>query len=343
MLKEAVARLINRENLGRTEISQVFEEIFSGRSTPAQIGGFLVALRMKGETPEEIAGAAEAMRRNATRVRVPEGRIVLDTCGTGGDGAHTFNISTAAAFVAAAAGATVAKHGNRSVSSQCGSADVLAAAGVDINAETQLVERCLAEIGIGFLFAPNLHAVMKHVIGPRRELGVRSIFNLMGPLSNPAAATHQLLGVYESAMVPVLGRTLVALGCERALVVHGEEGLDEISPCGPTRAALVEAGEMRELTIVPEDAGVHRVQLRDLRGGEPAENAEVLRGVLNGAEGPIRRAVILNAAGAIWVAGLSPDLRSGAELAKEILDSGRALAKLRELIALTSSRKEAVQ
>ncbi|HME92288.1 MAG TPA: anthranilate phosphoribosyltransferase, partial [Myxococcaceae bacterium] len=299
MLKEAVARLIDRQDLGRKEISGVLEEIFAGRCTPAQIGGFLVALRMKGETPEEIAGAAEAMRRNATRVRVPDGRAVLDTCGTGGDGAHTFNISTAAAFVAAAAGATVAKHGNRSVSSRCGSADVLAAAGVDINAEIRLVERCLEEIGIGFLFAPNLHGVMKHVIGPRRELGVRSIFNLIGPLSNPAAATHQLLGVYQSELVPVLGRTLVALGCERALVVHGEEGLDEISPCGVTRAALVEAGAMRELTIVPEDAGVHPVQLKELRGGEPSENAQTLRAVLNGAEGPIRQAVVLNAAGAI--------------------------------------------
>jgi len=343
VLKEAVARLVNREDLERAEISAVFEEIFSGKSTPAQIGGFLVALRMKGETPEEIAGAAEAMRRNATRVRVPEGRTVLDTCGTGGDGAHTFNISTAAAFVAAAAGATVAKHGNRSVSSRCGSADVLAAAGVDINAETQLVERCLEEIGIGFLFAPNLHGVMKHVIGPRRELGVRSIFNLMGPLSNPAAATHQLLGVYDAALVPVLGRTLVALGCERALVVHGEDGLDEISPCGATRAALVEGGQMRELTIMPDDAGVHRVHLKELRGGEPAENAETLRAVLNGAEGPIRHAVVLNAAGALWVAGLASDLQSGAELAREILDTGKALAKLRELVALTSSAKEVAQ
>ncbi len=343
MLKGAIARLINREDLGRAEISQVFEEIFSGQSTPAQIGGFLIALRMKGETPEEIAGAAETMRRNATRVRVPDGRIVLDTCGTGGDGAHTFNISTAVAFVAAAAGATVAKHGNRSVSSRCGSADVLAAAGVNINAGTEIVERCLAEIGIGFLFAPNLHGVMKHVIGPRRELGVRSIFNLMGPLANPAAASHQLLGVYDSALVPVLGRTLVALGAGRALVVHGEEGLDEISPCGPTRAALVENGHMRELTIVPGDAGMHPVQLKDLRGGEPAENAETLRAVLNGAEGPIRQAVVLNAAGALWVAGLAPDLQNGAQLAREILDSGKALVKLRDLIAVTSSAQEVVQ
>lgn len=336
MLKDAIARLIARKDLPRGEISEVFEEIFSGQATPAQIGGFLIALRMKGETPDEIAGAAEAMRRNATRVRAPEGRVVLDTCGTGGDGAQTFNISTAVAFVAAAAGATVAKHGNRSVSSRCGSADVLAAAGVNVNAGTAVVERCLAEIGIGFLFAPNLHAVMKHVIAPRRELGVRSIFNLMGPLANPAGASHQLLGVYDSNLVPVLGRTLVALGAVRALVVHGEDGLDEISPSGPTRGALVERGEMRELTLVPEDADVHPVPLKDLRGGDPAANAETLRAVLNGAEGPIRQAVVLNSAGAIWVAGLAPDLRSGAAMAREILDSGKALAKLRDLVALTS-------
>ncbi len=341
MLKEAIARLVDRKDLGRADISEVFEEIFSGQATPAQIAGFLVALRMKGETPEEIAGAAEAMRRNATRVRAPAGRIVLDTCGTGGDGSQSFNISTAVAFVAAAAGATVAKHGNRSVSSSCGSADVLSAAGVNIQAPIAVVERCLQEIGIGFLFAPNLHEVMKHVIGPRRELGVRSVFNLLGPLANPAGATHQLLGVYDRALVPVLGRTLVALGTERALVVHGEGGLDEISPCGPTRAALVENGSMRELEINPGDIGIPLVRLEQLRGGQPAENAEQLRALLNGAEGPLRQAVVLNSAGALWLSGIASDLRQGAELAKEILDSGRALAKLRGLVALTTEQREA--
>jgi anthranilate phosphoribosyltransferase len=341
MLKEAIARLIDRMDLGRAEISAVFEEIFSGHATPAQIAGLLVGLRMKGETPEEIAGAAEAMRRNATRVRAPAGRIVLDTCGTGGDGAQTFNISTAVAFVAAAAGATVAKHGNRSVSSSCGSADVLAAAGVNIQAPIAVVERCLQEIGIGFLFAPNLHQVMKHVIGPRRELGVRSVFNLLGPLANPAGATHQLLGVYDGALVPVLGRTLVALGTDRALVVHGEGGLDEISPCGPTRASLVENGSMRELEIHPSEMGVPLVRLEQLRGGQPAENAEHLRALLNGAEGPLRHAVVLNSAAALWLSGIAGDLRQGAELARDILDSGRALTKLRELVALTTEQGDA--
>jgi len=338
MLKEAIARLVLRQDLGRAEISGAFEEIFAGHSTPAQIAGFLVALRMKGETPEEIAGAAEAMRRNATRVRVPAGRVILDTCGTGGDGSHTFNISTAVAFVAAAAGATVAKHGNRSVSSSCGSADVLSAAGVNIQAPVALVERCLEEIGIGFLFAPSLHEVMKHVIGPRRELGVRSVFNLLGPLANPAGATHQLLGVYDAALVAVVGRTLVAMGTTRALVVHGEGGLDEISPCGTTRAALIENGAMVEMEIRPEELGVPLVRVEHLRGGEPEQNAEVLRALLNGAEGPLRHAVVLNAAAALWISGAASDLRSGGEMAKEILDSGKALTKLRELIALTTEQ-----
>lgn len=341
MLKDAIARLMERRDLDREEISGVFEEIFSGHTTSAQIAGFLVALRMKGETAEEIAGAADAMRRNVTRIRVPEGRIVLDTCGTGGDGSHTFNISTAVAFVAAGAGATVAKHGGRSVSSSCGSADVLSAAGVNIQAPVAVVERCLSEIGIGFLFAPNLHEVMKHVIGPRRELGIRSIFNLMGPLANPAGATHQLLGVYAPELVPVVAKTLVALGTQRALVVHGQGGLDEISPCGPTRAALVEHGSVRELEILPEEVGVPLVRLSELKGGDPAANADQLRSLLNGAEGPIREAVVLNAAGALWVSGIAADLPEGAQIAREVLDSGKALVKLRDLIAATAERAEA--
>ena len=341
MLKEAIARLMKREDLSRQQMSAVFDEIFSGHATPAQIAGFLVALRMKGETAEEIAGGAEAMRKNVTKVRVPEGRVVLDTCGTGGDSSHSFNISTAAAFVAAAAGATVAKHGARAVSSSCGSADVLSAAGVNIHAPVEVIERCLREIGIGFLFAPNLHEVMKHVIGPRRELGIRSVFNLMGPLANPAGATHQLLGVYDAQLVPVLGRTLLALGTARALVVHGEGGLDEISPCGPTRAVWIEGSAMEEIEIHPTQLGLPVRRVEELRGGDPAQNAERLRALLNGAEGALRDAVILNAAGALWVSGAAPDLREGARMAGEILDSGRALAKLRELVALTSEQREA--
>jgi anthranilate phosphoribosyltransferase len=238
-LKDAIAQLVERRTLTREQMAEVFEEIFSGEGTPAQIAGFMVALRMKGETPEEIAGAADVMRRRATRVRCPPGKPVLDTCGTGGDGAHTLNISTMSALIAAAAGATVAKHGNRSVSSTCGSADVLEAAGVVIDVSPETVEQCIVELGVGFLFAPALHGVMKHVAGPRRELGVRSVFNLLGPLSNPAGADRQLLGVYDGALVPVVAHTLAALGSQRALVVHGDEGLDELSPSGRTRAATV--------------------------------------------------------------------------------------------------------
>ena len=336
MLKETIARLVERKDLGREEIAQAFEEIFAGEATQAQIGAFLVALRIKGETPEEIAGAAGVMRAKATRVRVPQGSPVLDTCGTGGDGAHTFNISTAVALIAAAAGAVVAKHGNRSVSSRCGSADVLAACGVRIDAPLEVVEHCVAVLGVGFLFAPALHGVMKHVIGPRREIGVRSIFNLLGPLSNPAGASHQLLGVYDRAMVPVLAETLCRLGSERALVVHGENGLDEISPCGPTIAALVEDGRVRALTLTPEDAGIRPVPLEALRGGEPAENAARLVALLDGEPGPLREAVVLNAAGAIWIAGLARDLRQGAELARAALDGGHARQKLAQLVELTA-------
>lgn len=335
MLKDAIAQLVDRKHLTRAMISEAFEEIFAGKATDSQIGALLIGLRMKGETAEEIAGAADVMRAKAVQVRTPPGAVVLDTCGTGGDGAETFNISTAVAFIAAAVGATVAKHGNRSVSSRCGSADVLAAAGVGLNTPVERVETCLAQIGIGFLFAPALHGVMKHVIRPRREIGVRSIFNLLGPLSNPARASHQLLGVYDRALVSVLAETLQRLGSVRALVVHGEDGLDEISPSGPTVAALVEGGRVRPMRILPEDAGVQRVDAAHLRGGEPSENAAQLKALLNGEPGPIREAVVLNAAAAVWVSGLAKDLREGAELARAALDGGHARRKLEQLVELT--------
>lgn len=344
MLKGAIAHLVDRKNLSRAAVADVFELIFAGEATPAQIAALLIALRMKGETPEEIAGAVEVMRRKATRVRAPQRGPLLDTCGTGGDGANTFNLSTATALVAAGAGAVVAKHGNRSVSSRCGSADVLAAAGVRIEVPVAVVERCLHEIGIGFLYAPALHGVMRHVIGPRREVGVRSVFNVLGPLSNPAGAPRQLLGVYSAALVPTLAKTLAELGTsERALVVHGGIGLDEVSPCGPTHAALVEGGQVRELTLTPEDAGLSPVALADLAGGDPAANAMQLRRILEGEKGPLREAVLLNAAAALWVAGLSEDMAHGARLAASTLDSGAALAKLDALARLTSEgAKEAM-
>lgn len=336
MLKQAIARLTDRGDLTRAEVRDVFELIFSGAATSAQLGAFIVALRMKGETPEEIAGAAEIMRERATRVSTPPGAIVLDTCGTGGDGAGTFNVSTAVALIAAAAGVTVAKHGNRSVSSRSGSADVLAAAGVNIHAGVPTVERCIRELGIGFLFAPNLHGVMKHVAATRSELGLRSVFNLLGPLSNPARASRQLLGVYDRRLVPVVARTLAALGAERALVVHGEPGLDELSPCGITTAAWVEGGSVRDLVITPEDAGIPRVSLDCLAGGEPEENAATLARVLGGEPGPLQHALALNAGAALWVAGVAQSLKGGAELARELLQSGSAGEKLKRLAAMST-------
>jgi anthranilate phosphoribosyltransferase len=333
VLKRAIARLVDRTDLSREEMAEAFESIFAGSVGPAQLGAFLIALRMKGETPEEIAGAASAMRARATRVRCPPGRAILDTCGTGGDGAQTFNVSTAVALVATAAGATVAKHGNRSVSSRCGSADVLEAAGVTIDAEVSVVERCIERVGMGFLFAPRFHGAMKHVAPIRRELAVRSIFNLLGPLANPAFATHQLLGVYDGSLVPVVARTLAALGIERALVVHGHGGIDEVSPFGPTRAALVEGDRVEELVLSPEDVGMGTLAREQLAGGTPEQNAQVLIEILDGRDPGPAQAVVLNAAGALWICGLARSFREGADLAREVLSGRTALAKLEALVA----------
>jgi anthranilate phosphoribosyltransferase len=275
------------------------------------------------------------MRRRATPVRTPHGRVVVDTCGTGGDGAGTFNLSTAAALVVAGAGVTVAKHGNRSVSSRSGSADVLAACGVRVEAPVEVVERCLAEIGIGFLYAPALHGAMRHVAPVRREVGIRSIFNLLGPLANPAGTPRQLLGVYSEHLVPVVAQTLAQLGSERALVVHGLDGLDEVSPCGPTRAAWVEAGHVREVVLEPEDGGLRPVPRAALRGGDPAENARMLHSVLGGVAGPMRDAVLLNAGAALWVADAVQTLADGVLRAAESIDSGAARSRLERLVALT--------
>ena len=340
MIVEAISLLVSRSDLTQATIELVFDEIFSGTATPAQIGAFLIALRMKGETPEEIAGAAEVMRRKASKVRSPPGRVVLDTCGTGGDGSHTFNISTAVAFVAAAAGVVVAKHGNRSISSKCGSADVLAAAGVNIDIDANTAEQCLAEVGIAFLFAPAFHAAMKHAAGPRREIGTRSVFNLLGPLANPAGATHQLLGTYAVALVPVVAQTLARLGTRRALVVHSDDGMDEISPCATTRGALVEDGSVRELIIEPEHAAIRRVSHDRLKGGDPATNAAMLTEVLGGARNEFREAVVLNAGAALWVAEMADSIAEGADRARTILDEGAGLRKLRQLAAATHAESQ---
>lgn len=329
-IQDAIAKLIEGRDLTRDRTIGSMNQIMSGEATDAQIGAFLVALRVKGETADEIAGAAEVMREKATRV-VTRHATVVDTCGTGGDGAGTFNISTAAAFVAAGAGLCVAKHGNRAASSLCGSADVLKELGVNIEASPETTGRCLDEVGIGFLFAPALHGAMKYAIGPRREVGVRTIFNALGPLTNPAGATRHLIGVYSRSLTGRLAEVLRTLKSERAFVVHGLDGLDEITTTGPTRVSELNDGAVTTYEIRPEDLGIQRSTPGDLAGGNAETNASILRRVLNGEPGPRRDIVVLNAAAAIVAGGAADDLQAGIELAGETVDSGRAMDKLEEL------------
>ncbi len=334
MIQQAIARLVERQDLSRADMAAVMNEIADGGATPAQVGAFLAALRLKGETVDEITGAAEVMRARADRVRV-EHPVFVDTCGTGGDGQHTFNISTAAALVVAGAGLAVAKHGNRSVSSRCGSADVLAALGVDVEAPKEVVERCIREVGIGFLFAPRLHPAFKAVAGIRRELGVRTVFNLLGPLANPAGARRQVMGVYEARWVPVIAGVLAALGAEHAFVVHGE-GLDEIAVTGMTHVCEVKGGSVERFSMVPEDIGLGRWERAAIAGGDPPENARILREVLAGRKGAPRDAVLANAAAALVAGDAAPDLRAGVGLAAESIDRGAAAEKLSRLVAVSS-------
>ncbi len=329
-IQDAISRLIEGQDLTRDRTIGSMNQIMSGEATDAQIGAYLVALRVKGETVEEIAGAAEVMREKATRV-VTRHATVVDTCGTGGDGAGTFNISTAAAFVAAGAGLCVAKHGNRAASSLCGSADVLNELGVNIEASPKTMGRCLDEVGIGFLFAPALHGAMKFAIGPRREVGVRTIFNALGPLTNPAGATRHLIGVYSRPLTGRLAEVLRTLKSERAFVVHGLDGLDEITTTGPTQVSELNDGAVTSYEIRPEDLGIQRSTPGDLAGGNAETNASILRRVLNGEPGPRRDVVVLNAAAAIVAGGAAVDLQAGIELAGETVDSGRAMDKLEEL------------
>ncbi len=333
MIREAIARVVAGENLTREEASTVMEEIMTGQATPAQFGALMTALRFKGETVEEIAGFASVMREFATRVS--PSRPVVDTCGTGGDGRGTFNISTTAAFVAAGAGATVAKHGNRSMTSQCGSADVLEALGVHITLTPTQVETCLEEAGIGFMFAQIFHPAMKFAAGPRREIGIRTVFNILGPLTNPARATAQVLGVPSPALVSQMAEALALLGTHHALVVHGEDGVDEISISAPTLIGEVRDGEIKTYRIAPEDFGIGRATLDDIRGGDVATNADLTRAVLSGANGPRRSVVLLNAAAALLAADLTEDLADGIRLAGQAIDSGAANERLERLIAVT--------
>ncbi len=317
------------------EAAQVMEEIMEGQVTPAQFGAFVTALRLKGETVEEIAGLARTMRAKAIPVRVNE--PVVDTCGTGGDGSATFNISTAAAFVVAGAGLKVAKHGNRAMSSQCGSADVLEALGVKIDLTAEQVERCLEEVGIGFMFAPAFHPAMKYAAAPRREIGIRTVFNILGPLTNPAGAKAQVLGVADGSLLEKMALVLKSLGCHHALVVHGEDGLDEITITAKTHVCELKDGRIKSYTISPEDFGLSRASLDSLKGGTAEQNAALLRSILTGASGPQRDVVLMNAAAALLAGDRVASLKPGIDLAREAIDSGRALAKLEQLIKLTQS------
>ncbi len=333
MIREAIAKLVAGESLTTAEAREVMEEIMGGQATPAQLGAFLVALRLKGETVDEVVGLAETMRRHA--LRVPTSGPVADTCGTGGDHSGTFNISTTAAFVLAAAGVPVAKHGNRGMSSHCGSADVLEALGVNIALSPEQAAACLADVGIAFLFAPLYHPAMKHAAGPRREIGVRTVFNLLGPLTNPAGAAYQVLGVPQPEAVELLARALQRLGTRHSLVVHSQDGLDELSLSAPTLICEVTPDQVRTYTVTPEEVGLCRAPREAVRGGSAAENAEVIRRVLAGEPGPARDIVLLNSAAALLASEQVSDLRSGVRLAAEIIDSGAAQAKLEQLVRYT--------
>jgi anthranilate phosphoribosyltransferase len=336
-IREAIGHVITGKHLSTAEAIDVFNEIMSGKATDAQIAAFIVALRMKGETPEEITGAASVMREKATHLKAASLEHLIDTCGTGGDGAHTMNISTAAALVAAGAGAVVAKHGNRSVSSNCGSADVLEALGVTISAQPEVMERCLSSIGICFLFAPSMHKAMKYAIGPRKEIGVRSIFNILGPLTNPAFAPAQLLGVFSADLTEPLATVLKNLGSRKAYVVHGLDRLDEISICAETQVSELAGGAVRTYRVTPEQFGFKRAAPGDLLGGDARENAETIRGVLSGKKGPKRDVTVVNAAFALAAADIVKTPEQGIEAAQRSIDSGAALEKLRLLISETKA------
>ncbi|MDE3016014.1 MAG: anthranilate phosphoribosyltransferase [Pseudomonadota bacterium] len=328
--------LADGKNLPRDMAVRAFQIIMNGGATPAQMGAFLMALRLKGETVDEIAGGATAMRAKAQPFKAPPGAI--DTCGTGGDERHTYNISTAVAFVLTACGMKVAKHGNRSVSSKSGSADVLAALGVNINAEPKVLERCLAECNICFLLAPKFHPAMRHVAPVRQELGVRTIFNLLGPLSNPAAPDFQLLGVYADAWGEPLAHALKELGTKAAWVVHGSDGMDELTLSGASMVAELKDGNVRRFEVTPEEAGLARAPLEDLKGKTPEHNAGKLLEAISGVESAYRNAVVYNAAAGLIIAGKAADLKEGAAMAKDAIDSGKAHAILKKLADVSNAR-----
>ena len=332
---EAISRVVEKRDLSQEQARQVMGQIMSGAATDAQIGSFITALRMKGETVAEIAGSAQAMREKSLKVSIVGPTV--DTCGTGGDASGTFNISTTAAFVVAACGVTVAKHGNRSISSQSGSADVLKALGVKIDADLAVVETCIQQAGIGFLFAPRHHSAMRHAMGPRQELSIRTIFNLLGPLTNPAGALRQLIGVYDGALTEPMARVLGRLGSEHALVVHGSDGLDELTTTGPSRVSeLREDGAVATYTVEPGHFGLARATRKDLQGGDAETNAAITRSVLAGEKGPRRDIVILNAGAALCVAGVSPNIGAGIKVAVGAIASGEASRRLQQLVDISN-------
>ncbi|MBA2615809.1 MAG: anthranilate phosphoribosyltransferase [Actinobacteria bacterium] len=340
MIGPGLQKLLDGRDLTRGEAREAMGAVMGGEATPAQIGGFLVALRLKGETPDEITGFAEAMRACVLPVR-PARSDLVDTAGTGGDGAGTFNISTCAALVAASAGAAVAKHGNRAISSASGSADVLESLGFRLEQEPERVARSIDELGFGFLFAPTHHPAMRYAAPVRKELGARTVFNVLGPLTNPAGARAQVVGVYSPDLVLVIADVLLALGARRAFVVHGAHGIDELSPAGPNLVCEVANGKVRRREIDPAELGIPRCAPEELRGGSPDENGACIRAVFAGEPGAKREAVLLNAAGAIAAAGHADDLREGYVLAREAVDSGAAAERLDDLIAFSRMREAA--
>ena len=336
MIRETIQKVVDGQNLTERETVDTMNEIMSGEATPAQVASFITALRIKGETIEEITGAARVMREKSTKIRTKH-PFVVDTCGTGGDGAHTFNISTTAAFVVAGTGIPVAKHGNRAASSQSGAADVLKALGVDIEIGPEQVGACIDDVGIGFLFAVTLHGAMKYAIGPRREIGIRTVFNALGPLTNPAGAQAQVLGVYAPTLTESLAHVLKNFGTHRAFVVHGGDGLDEITTTTTTQVSELADGAVNTYTLDPAELGIPTAQPNDLKGGTPEENAELTLSVLRGEKGPKRDIVLLNAAAAIVAGGKAEDMAAGLASAAESIDSGRALEKLEGLKAKSNS------
>ncbi|MGQ4810271.1 Anthranilate phosphoribosyltransferase [Candidatus Entotheonellaceae bacterium PAL068K] len=331
MIREGIEAVVTGRDLSEAEAIEVMTEIMEGNATPAQIAAFIVGLRIKGETVEEITGCARVMRHKATFIRTPAGSIAVDTAGTGGDGAHTFNISTTAAFVAAGAGVVMAKHGNRAASSQCGSADLLEALGIDVTLEPAGVEAAIRQVGMGFLFASALHGAMRHAMGPRREIGVRTIFNILGPLTNPAHSQHQLVGIFDGALIEMMAQVLANLGGKRAFVVHGSDGLDELTTTGPTTVAELRDGRVVTYTVHPEAFGLSVDQAAILRGGDAQFNADLTLRLLRGEEIPQRGVVLLNAAAAIAAGTEGQSIVDCLPLAQEAIESGQALAKLEAL------------